>query len=171
MVTAHPHPRAPQRPGLARRAARKGGWGGRLPALRTHLNCPGCHSNRRRLEVRSREVAKGSPRSRTPLIHQQRTVAPGKDCHPPTSRTKSREGPRGVSVSTQGKPREQRQPEPPKSLELEKGSPAPARPPPPAEPEGGAGSRKPGKGPEARRPHSRAVITGTCPSRPGSHSH
>lgn len=122
MVTAHPHPRAPQRPGLARRAARKGGWGGRLPALRTHLNCPGCHSNRRRLEVRSREVAKGSPRSRTPLIHQQRTVAPGKDCHPPTSRTKSREGPRGVSVSTQGKPREQRQPEPPKSLELEKGS-------------------------------------------------
>lgn len=36
-------------------------WGGgRLPALRTHLDCPGCHSNRGRFEVRSREEAKGS---------------------------------------------------------------------------------------------------------------
>lgn len=31
MVTAHPHPRAPQRPGLARRAARKGGVGASQP--------------------------------------------------------------------------------------------------------------------------------------------
>lgn len=52
-------------------------------------------------------------------------------------------------------------------LEPEKESPlSPARPPPPTVPERGAGSRKPGKGPEARRPHSGAVITGTCPSRP-----
>lgn len=41
-----------------------------------------------------------------------------------------------------------------------------ALPPPPAEPERGAGCRKPGKGPEARRPHSGAVITGTCPLPP-----
>lgn len=59
MATAHPHPRAPQQPGLAPRAVRKGGGGGRLPAPRTHLGCPGYHSNRGHSKVRSREVAKG----------------------------------------------------------------------------------------------------------------
>lgn len=58
MVTAHPHPRAPQQRGLALQAACRGG--GHLPSLRTHLGCPGCHSNRGRCEVRSLETAKGS---------------------------------------------------------------------------------------------------------------
>ena len=113
--------------------------------------------------MRSREVAKGRcSGSGTPLIHQQMTLAPGKDCNPPTSRTKSSEGSWG-----EDNPREQRQPEGPQTAwNLKRDPLEPARPPPPAEPEGATGSRKPGKGPEARRPHSRAVITGTCPSRP-----
>lgn len=65
MVTAHPHPRAPQQRGLALRAACKGKGGGEdthLPGPRTHLGCPGCHGNRGRCGVRSLETAKDSLR-------------------------------------------------------------------------------------------------------------
>lgn len=38
MVTAHPHPRAPQQRGLALRAACKGEWGGDISQARGHTS-------------------------------------------------------------------------------------------------------------------------------------
>lgn len=155
MVTAHPHPRAPQQRGLAPLAARRGGGLPPRPA-RTHLGCPGCHSNRGRCEVRSRETAKGSLRYPfTLLIHQQRTLDWIQ---------------RGILGCPRFRPqslRKKRQSRGPREPGTWKGiSLSPACPPPPAEPKAGAGSRKLRKDREVRRPHSGAVITGTCPSRP-----
>lgn len=120
--------------------------------------------------MRSRKVAKNS--QKIPHPYHPPVEDPGsRERLPPstpTLRTKSGEGPQGVSATTRGKPREQRQPKGPRD-------PKPKRDPPCRQPislpeqnsERGAGSRKPGKGPEARRPHSGVVITGTCPSCPG----
>lgn len=126
---------------------------GRLPAPRTHLDCPGCHSNRGRFEVRSRKVAQGSPLGPAPLRAARRgpRLLAEAAAHPPppraTSRTKSREGSRGFPASTHREPREHRRPEDPESLKPEEGSPVRVRPPPPAEPEGGRWQQEAGKGP------------------------
>jgi hypothetical protein len=163
MVTAHPHPRAPQRPSLALRAARKGGGkGGRLPAPGTHLGCPGYHSDWNYAVAKWQRTLPLNT-----LTHHQRALTPGRT---PLPQIHEQFPERDIGVShlpykgsqgRKGSPRAPREPGTWKGISL-----SPACPPPPAERKRGAGSRKPGKDPEARRPHSGAVITGTCPSRP-----
>lgn len=155
MVTAHPHPRAPQQRGLAPLAARRGGGTSQARADTPRL--PWLPQQPGALRSAQSRNSKGfSSVPLTLLIHQQRTLdwiqrgILGCPRFRPQSLRKKRQS------------RGPREPGTWKGISLSPACP----PPPPAEPKAGAGSRKLRKDREVRRPHSGAVITGTCPSRP-----
>lgn len=153
MVTAHPHPRAPQQRGLAPRAARKEGGTSQARG----------HTSAALVAIATGDVAKCA------VSKQQRVLSgtPYSSNSPANDSGLDQRGILGCPRFQSSDAQKEKAARVLGSLAPEKGSPCRQPVPlPQHKPKAGAGSRKLGKDREVRRPHSGAVITGTCPSRP-----
>lgn len=139
--------------GLAPRAARKGGTSQARGHTSAALVALATEDVAKCAVSKQQRVLSSVPL--THLIHQQRTL------------DWIKEGSWGVPGSVLGCTERKGTPRVLEGLAPEKGSPCHQPVPlPQQKAKAGAGSRKLGKDREVSRPHSGAVITGTCPSRP-----
>lgn len=153
MVTAHPHPRAPQQRGLALQAACKGGG----------ISQACGHTSAALVAIATGGVAKCA-------VSKQQRVLFGTPYSSNSFWTGSREGFWGVpgSFLKQLMPfqKEKAAQGPQRSYHLNRDLRVASLSPSPSRTQGGRWQQEAGKDREVGRPHSGAVITGTCPSRP-----